>query len=44
MWGDIIVSERFKNFAERHAMSHMAFVPMEQFVWDPLGLLHPGAP
>lgn len=41
MWGVIIVSERFKRFAERHAMSHMALIPMEKYVWDPLRLLPP---
>ncbi|MCP3140184.1 hypothetical protein [Pyxidicoccus xibeiensis] len=44
MWGELIVSERFKRFAERHAMSHMALVPIEKYVWDPLGLLHPEQP
>ncbi len=38
LWGVIIVSERFKRFAERHAMSHMTLVPIENYVWDPLGL------
>jgi hypothetical protein len=41
MWGVIIVSERFMRFAERQAMSHMTLVPMEKYVWDPLGLVHP---
>jgi hypothetical protein len=41
LWGRIIVSERFMRFAERHAMSHMALVPIEKFVWDPLGLYYP---
>ncbi|MCY1073184.1 hypothetical protein [Archangium lansingense] len=41
MWGVIIVSERFMRFAERQAMSHMTLVPMEKYVWDPLGLYYP---
>lgn len=41
LWGVIIVSERFKRFAERYAMSHMAFIPMEEYVWDPLGHFYP---
>ena len=44
MWGVIMVSERFKRFAEKHAMSHMAMVPIEQYVKDPLGLLPPKPP
>jgi hypothetical protein len=38
LWGVLIVSERFMRFAERHAMSHMTLVPIEKYVWDPLGL------
>lgn len=41
MWGVVFVSERFKRFAERHAMSNMALIPIEKYVWDPLGLLPP---
>jgi hypothetical protein len=41
LWGVIIVSERFLRFAERHAMSHMTLVPIEKYVWDPLGLYYP---
>ena len=41
LWGRIIVSERFMRFAERHAMSHMTLVPIEKYVWDPLGLYYP---
>ncbi len=36
LWGIIFVSERFMRFAERHAMSHFAFIPIEKYVWDPL--------
>ncbi len=39
MWGVILVSERFVRFAERHAMSHMALIPSEKYVWDPLRLM-----
>jgi hypothetical protein len=41
LWGRVIVSERFMRFAERHAMSHFAFVPIEKFVSDPLDLFYP---
>lgn len=44
LWGRILVSERFMRFAERHAMSHMAWVPIEKYVWDPLGLEYPQPP
>ncbi len=33
LWGSLVVSERFMRFAERHAMSHMARIPIEQYVW-----------
>lgn len=35
MQGDIIVSERFKDFVERHGLTNMVLTPTEQFVWDP---------
>jgi hypothetical protein len=38
LWGRILVSERFMRLAERHAMSHMAWVPIDKYVWNPLGL------
>jgi hypothetical protein len=41
LWGTIIVSDRFMRFAERHAMSHMALVPIDKYVWDPLGFYYP---
>jgi hypothetical protein len=44
LWGVVLVSERFLHFAERHAMSHMAFVPIEKYVWDPLGHYYPQPP
>jgi len=39
--GTVIVTERFMRFAERHALSHMTFVPIEKYVWDPEGLFYP---
>jgi hypothetical protein len=41
LWGLIIVSERFMRFAEKHALSHMSLVPIEKYVWDPLGFYYP---
>lgn len=41
LWGTIIVSERFMRFAEAHAMDHMALVPIDKFVRDPLDLFYP---
>jgi hypothetical protein len=41
LWGDIFVSERFMRFAQGHATTNMAFVPIDKFVWDPLGHFHP---
>jgi len=35
--GLVLVSERFMHFAQRHALSHFSFVPIEKYVWDPLG-------
>lgn len=35
MQGDIVVSERFKNFVERHGFTNMVLTPTEQYVWDP---------
>lgn len=33
--GDIVVTERFKNFVERYGLTNMRLTPTEQFVWDP---------
>jgi hypothetical protein len=41
--GVILVSERFMRFAQRHALSHFTFVPIEKYVWDPLGHFYPQA-
>ena len=38
LFGDLVVSERFARFVERHGFTHMRLVPTEQLVWDPLGL------
>ncbi|WP_257457953.1 hypothetical protein [Archangium lipolyticum] len=38
MQGDIVVSERFKNFVEQHGLTNMVLTPTEQFVWDPSNL------
>jgi hypothetical protein len=36
--GDIIVSERFKDFVERYGLTNMRLTPSEQFVRDPSNL------
>ncbi len=36
--GDIVVSERFKDFVELHGWTNMVLTPTEQFVWDPSNL------
>ena len=41
LWGRVLVSERFMRFAEWHAMSHMALVPIDKYVWDPLDHFYP---
>ncbi|WP_434383271.1 hypothetical protein [Melittangium boletus] len=38
MQGELLVTERFKVFAERHGFTNMRFTPSEQFVWDPSNL------
>jgi hypothetical protein len=35
MQGDIVVSERFKDFAERHQLTNVVLTPTERYVWDP---------
>jgi hypothetical protein len=35
MPGELVVSERFKAFAERHALTNVVLTPTEQYVWDP---------
>ncbi len=41
LWGHILVSERFMRFAQHHALSHFTFIPIEKYVWDPLGHFYP---
>jgi len=41
LWGTILVSERFMRFAQHHALSHFTFIPIEKYVWDPLGHFYP---
>ncbi len=38
MQGDVVVSERFKDFVELHGLTNMVLTPTEQFVWDPSNL------
>lgn len=38
MPGDLVVSERFKDFVERHGLTNMALTPTERYVWDPSNL------
>jgi hypothetical protein len=38
MQGDIVVSERFKEFVERHGFTNVVLTPTEQYVWDPSNL------
>ncbi|ATB29100.1 hypothetical protein [Melittangium boletus] len=33
--GDLVVSERFKDFAGRHGLTNMVLTPTEQYMWDP---------
>jgi hypothetical protein len=42
--GDIVVSERFAEFVQRHGFTNMKLTPTEQFVWDPSELGPPVAP
>ncbi|MCY1081171.1 hypothetical protein [Archangium lansingense] len=36
LFGDVVVSERFARFVERHGFTNMRLTPTEEFVWDPL--------
>ncbi|QRK13112.1 hypothetical protein JQX13_25660 [Archangium violaceum] len=38
MQGVIVVSERFKDFINRHGLTNMVLTPTEQYVWDPSNL------
>jgi hypothetical protein len=35
--GDIVVSERFAEFVQRHGFTNMKLTPIEEYVWDPDG-------
>ncbi|WNG31947.1 hypothetical protein F0U62_38370 [Cystobacter fuscus] len=35
MQGRVVVSERFKDFVERHGLTNVRLTPTEQFVQDP---------
>jgi hypothetical protein len=35
MPGRLVVSERFKDFVERHGLTNLVLTPTEQYVWDP---------
>jgi hypothetical protein len=35
MQGKVVVSERFKDFVERHGPTNMRLTPTEEFVRDP---------
>ena len=36
MQSDVLVSERFADFVQRHGFTNIKLIPTEQFVWDPL--------
>lgn len=33
--GDVVVSERFAEFVQRHGFTNMRLTPIEEYVWDP---------
>jgi hypothetical protein len=35
MPGELVVTERFKAFVERHGLTNVVLTPTEQYVWDP---------
>lgn len=35
MPGELVVTERFKSFVERHGLTNVVLTPTEQYVWDP---------
>lgn len=41
LWGVLMVSERFMRFADKHALSHFTWIPIDKYVWDPMQLLYP---
>lgn len=42
--GDIVVSERFAAFVQRHGLTNMKLIPTEDYVWDPLRMGPPATP
>ncbi len=34
LYGDIVVSERFAEFAKRHGFTNMKLIPTEEYIWD----------
>ena len=42
--GRIIASERFARFVERHGLTNMRLIPVEEYTRDPLGLGPPVTP
>lgn len=38
MPGELVVTERFKDFVERHGFTNVVLTPTEQYVWDPSNL------
>ena len=41
--GFLVVSERFKHFVKQHGFTNMRLTPIEEYVWNPLGL-EPASP
>ena len=44
LMGDLVVSERFADFVQRHQLTNMKLIPTEELTWDPLrlGPVRPG--
>jgi hypothetical protein len=42
--GNIVVSERFAEFVQRHGFTNMKLTPTEEYVWDPDGKGPPTSP
>jgi hypothetical protein len=41
--GILIVSERFAHFVQRHGLTNMKLIPIEEYTWDPMRLGPPAA-
>jgi hypothetical protein len=39
---DVVVSERFADFVQRHGFTNIKLIPTEQYVWDPYRKGPPG--